>query len=83
VKIDTRLQWLSELERMSPIIRGYNLGVTWLDFPYVERPQGQPQIWRDADAFNFANSEVHNQMIADAVQGLQGRMPEEAIRALL
>ena len=81
--IDTRSQWLTQLERISPIIRGYNLSATLSDFTYVGRPAGKPKIWHDVDAFDFANSEAHNQSIADAVQALRRRMPQEAIRALL
>src|ERR1700724_1460959 len=83
--IDTRHQWIGELEQLSPIIRAYDLANTTLkkDTVYVDRTPGQPDRVRDNDAALFANSPAHNAVVADAVQALQGKMPEEAIRSLL
>jgi hypothetical protein len=81
--IDTRNQWISELERLSAIIRAFNLNATLKDFTYVDRPTGQPKIFHDADAFNIANSLPHNTIVVDAITALQGRMSDPAIRSLL
>ncbi|TAI67085.1 hypothetical protein [Bradyrhizobium sp. Leo170] len=80
--IDTRIQWLKELERLSSIVRGYGLSGTQKDSIYVTRQGGQ-SIFHDSDAFNVANSAPHNAIVVDAVDALQGKMPEPAIRALL
>ena len=37
----------------------------------------------NADAYNLSNSPPHNQIVVDAIDILQGRMPEEAIRKLI
>jgi hypothetical protein len=81
--VDTRNQWISELERLSAIIRVYNLNATLKDITYVDRPTSQPKIFHDADAFNVANSLPHNTIVTDAITVLQGRMPHPAIRSLL
>jgi len=39
--IDTRIEWLKELERLSTIIRGYGLSGTQKDSDYVTRQGGQ------------------------------------------
>src|ERR1700730_13201319 len=79
--IDTRNQWLTELARPSAFIRSLNFS-TGKDFAYVERPPGNP-VFHDADAYNLSNSLPHNQIIVDAIDILQGRMPEKAIRNLV
>ncbi len=83
--IDTRHQWIAELERLSPIIKAYDLTRTTLkkDVVYIDRTLNGPDRTRDADAFNVANSEAHNVMIAEAVAALHGKMPDSAIRSLL
>jgi hypothetical protein len=80
---DTRKQWLQELERLGPLMAGYNLSATLKDAVYVDRPAGQKPHFRDADAFNFSSSDAHNRLVVDAVAALQGRMPPRAIRVLL
>lgn len=83
--IDTRHQWIAELERLSPIIKAYDLTNTTLkkDAVFVDRARAAPDRMRDADAFNVANSEPHNAIVVDAVATLQAKMPEDAIRALV
>ena len=78
--IDTRNQWLTELARLSALIRSLNLSAG-KDFAYVDRPPGGPVF--NADAYNLSNSPPHNQIVVDAIDILQGRMPEEAIRKLI
>jgi len=53
--IDTRHQWIGELEQLSPIIRAYDLANTTLkkDTVYVDRTPGQPDRVRDNDAALF------------------------------
>jgi hypothetical protein len=81
--IDTRTQWISELEHLSSFVRSYNLNTTLKDFSYVERPSGKPSVVHDGDAFGVANSPPHNAIIAEAIKALQGRMPDAAIRSLI
>jgi hypothetical protein len=81
--IDTRIQWLKELERVSSLVSAYQLSLTLKDVVYVERPAAQPVIFHDSDAYNVANSAPHNAIVADAVAALQGKMPEPAIQGLL
>jgi hypothetical protein len=83
--IDTRHQWIAELERLSPIIKTYDLTKTTLkeDTVYVDRTSNQRSRARDKDAFNISNSGAHNAIIVDAVAALQGKMPDKAIRTLL
>jgi hypothetical protein len=83
--IDTRHQWIAELERLSPIIKAYDLTKTTLkkDAVYVDRASNQPDRTRDKDAFNVANSDAHNAIVVAAVAALQGKMPDDAIRSLL
>jgi hypothetical protein len=81
--IDTRTQWISELERLSSFIRSYDLNTPLKDFLYVERPSGKPSIVHDGDVFSVANSSSHNAIITGAIKALQGRMPETAIRSLI
>lgn len=83
--IDTRHQWIAELERLSPIIKVYDLTHTTLkkDAVFVDRASVTLDRTRDIDAFNIANSDAHNTIVVDAVSALQGRMPEGSIRSLL
>lgn len=83
--IDTRYQWIAELERLSSIIKAYDLTHTTLkkDAVYVDRTLAPADRTRDVDAFNVANSDAHNAIVVDAVAALQAKMPEDAIRALL
>jgi hypothetical protein len=83
--IDTRYQWVAELERLSPIIKTYDLTNTTLkkNTVYIDRTSNQSDRTRDKDAFNVANSPAHNAIIVDAVAALQGKMPDDAIRSLL
>jgi hypothetical protein len=83
--IDTRHQWIAELERLSPVIKGYDLAKTTLkkDAVYMDRALNQLDRTRDKDAFNVANSDAHNAIVVDAVTALQGKMPDDAIRSLL
>jgi hypothetical protein len=84
--IDTRYQWVAELERLSPIIKTCDLTNTTLkkkDTVYFDRTSNQPDRTRDKDAFNVANSPAHNAIIIDAVAALQGKMANDAIRSLL
>jgi hypothetical protein len=80
--IDTRMQWLTELERISSIIHSYRLSGTLKDTVYVDR-QGAKPNFLDSDAYNVANSDPHNLIVKESVDALQGKMPEPAIRALL
>jgi hypothetical protein len=81
--IDTRIEWLTELERISSLVGAYQLSSTLKDAVYIQRPAGQPVIFHDSDAYNVANSPPHNAIVADAVAALQGRMTEQGIRSLL
>jgi hypothetical protein len=83
--IDTRHQWIAELERLSPIIKAYDLTNTAANkaAAYVDRTSNPPDRTRDKDAFNVANSAAHNAIVVDAVAALQGKMPDDAIRSLL
>jgi hypothetical protein len=81
--IDTRIQWLKELERISPLMGAYNLSATLKDAIYVVRPTGPPPVFHDSDAFNVANSTPHNDIVAEAIKALQGKMAEPAVRGLL
>ena len=69
--IDTRRQWLEELEQICPSIAAYNLRTTLLDFTYIEWPAEQRPIFHDADPYNMANSPPHNQIIAEAINALR------------
>ncbi|KJC60073.1 hypothetical protein UP10_15510 [Bradyrhizobium sp. LTSPM299] len=80
--VDTRVQWLKELERLSSTIHGYGLSGTQKDVAYVTREGGQ-SVFSDSDAFNVANSPPHNAIVVDAIDVLQGKMAESAIRVLL
>lgn len=80
--IDTRLQWLKELERISNVIHGYGLSGTLKDVTYVDRTGTKPDFL-DKDAYSVANSEPHNLIVSESVDALQDKMPEPAIRALL
>jgi hypothetical protein len=82
--IDTRNQWIGELERLSLTIKAYDLtNALKKDAVYVDRTSNQPDRHRDKDAFNIANSDAHNAIVVDAVAALQGKMPDSAIRSLL
>lgn len=83
--IDTRHQWIDELERLSPIIKAHDLTNTTLkkDAVFIDRASAAPDRMRDADSFNVANSEPHNAIVVDAVAALQAKMPEGSIRGLL
>ena len=82
--IDTRNQWIAQLERLSPIIAAFGLTAELKkDATYVDRPPGQPAVCRDADAFNIANSLAHNTIVVDAVAILQRKVADPAIRSLL
>ena len=80
--IDTRTDWLKKLEQIRAFFQAYGLSATLKDAVYVERLAGQAKF-RDADAFNIANSDPHNDMIAEAVRALQNRMPTAAIQNLI
>jgi hypothetical protein len=80
--IDTRIQWLKKLERLSSTIHGYGLSGSLKDVIYVNRLGAKPDFL-DSDAFNVANSDPHNLIVKYAVDALQGKMPEPAVRALL
>lgn len=80
--IDTRIQWLKELELISNVIHGYGLSGTLKDAIYVDRTGAKPEFL-DSDAYNVANSDPHNLIVKESVDALQGKMPEPAIRALL
>jgi hypothetical protein len=83
--IDTRHQWIAELERLSAIIKACDLTKTTSkkDAVYMDRASNPPDRTRDKDAFNVANSDAHNAIVVDAVAALQGKMPDDAIRSLL
>jgi len=82
--IDTRNQWIGELDRLSPIIKAYDLTTALKkDAVYVDRTSKQSDPYRDKDAFNIANSDAHNAIVVDAVVALQGKLPDPAIRSLL
>lgn len=70
--ITTRFEWLDRLAAISPVVVRLDLmrGTTDETYGYTE-------------AFSFANSEPHNAVIAQTIEGLsERRAPDETIRRL-
>lgn len=81
--VDTRIQWLRELERLSPWMKTYNLSASFKECVYVDRPSGQPPRFHDEDAYSIANDSAHNAIVVDAIAALQGRLAVSSVSSLV
>lgn len=79
--IYTRYEWLDRIAAKSPVAAALDVKHTSGDEIYKEAGQ---KASRNKDAFNFANSEPHNELVARTIEGLAERgAPGAILRKLL
>jgi hypothetical protein len=80
-QITSQHEWVGKIERILPTTVALNLRRK-TDVKYVESVSGKP-IWSEADAYNFANSTLHDPILYRAVPVLEVKAGKDFVAHLL
>jgi hypothetical protein len=80
-KIETQHQWVEKIEALSPVVVNLNLKRK-TDYAYVEHTNGK-HLFNDVDAYNFSNSDLHDEMLTRAIFHLHKKTGTKLLKDLL